>query len=112
MDLAFEKRGANMRLKRVGKLVVVLILFFTLRLAIVAADTTNDDKKREIHKMAEDTLQRLYKADPKAKSALEKAAGYAVFSNLGIKILLAGSGNGRGVAVNNRTKAEIFMENA
>jgi hypothetical protein len=77
-----------------------------LRLAVVAADTKKDDKMREIHKMAKNTLQRFYKADPKAKSAIEKAAGCAVFSTMGVKILLAGSGNGRGIAVNNRTKTE------
>lgn len=60
--------------------------------------------------MAQDTLQTLYKADPRAKSAVENAAGYAVFSNLGVKILVAGSGNGRGIAVNHKTKQEIFMK--
>jgi hypothetical protein len=36
--------------------------------------------------MAQDTLQRLYKADPEAKGAVEGAAGYAAFSNTGVKI--------------------------
>jgi lipid-binding SYLF domain-containing protein len=99
-----------MKLRYSGKIVLVLIVLGTLRPAVVGADTKKDDKKREIQKMAENTLQRLYKADPKAKSAVEKAMGYAVFSNTGIKILLAGSGNGRGIAVNNKTKAETYMK--
>jgi lipid-binding SYLF domain-containing protein len=99
-----------MKLRHSGKIVLVLIVLGTLRPAVVGADTKKDDKKREIQKMAENTLQRLYKADPKAKSAVEKAMGYAVFSNTGIKILLAGSGNGRGIAVNNKTKAETYMK--
>jgi lipid-binding SYLF domain-containing protein len=60
--------------------------------------------------MAHDTLQRLYKADPHAKAAVERAAGYAVFTNLGVKILVAGSGNGRGIAVDNKSKGETFMK--
>lgn len=75
-----------------------------------AADTKKQDKQNEIRKMSTDTLQRLYKADPKAEAAVGSAAGYAVFSNLGVKILVAGSGNGRGIAVNNKNKSETFMK--
>jgi lipid-binding SYLF domain-containing protein len=67
-------------------------------------------KQQEIREMARDTLQRLYEASPKAKSAVEGGAGYAVFSDLGVKILVAGSGNGKGIAVDNKTKREIFMK--
>jgi lipid-binding SYLF domain-containing protein len=74
-----------------------------------AADPKIEQKQQEIRKMRLDTLQALYKADPKAKSAVEKAAGYAVFSNLGVKILVAGSGNGKGMAVDNKSKKETFM---
>ena len=49
---------------------------------------------------------------PAAKQAVETAAGYAVFSNFGMKILIAGSGTGRGLAVNNATRQEVFMKMA
>jgi lipid-binding SYLF domain-containing protein len=75
-----------------------------------AVDTKIETKQKEIRAMAQDTLHRLYKADPKAKAAVEKAAGYAVFSNLGVKILVAGSGNGQGIAVDNKSKHETFMK--
>jgi lipid-binding SYLF domain-containing protein len=75
-----------------------------------AADSDIEKKQQDIRNMAQQTLQRLYKAEPKAKAAVAGAAGYAVFSNLGIKILVAGSGNGKGVAVNNKTKHETFMK--
>jgi lipid-binding SYLF domain-containing protein len=60
--------------------------------------------------MAHDTLQTLYGIDPKAKSAIEGSAGYAVFSNLGVKILVAGSGSGQGIAINNKSKKATFMK--
>jgi lipid-binding SYLF domain-containing protein len=75
-----------------------------------AADSDIEKKQQDIRNMAQQTLQRLYKAEPKAKAAVAGAAGYAVFSNMGIKILVAGSGNGKGVAVNNKTKHETFMK--
>jgi len=74
------------------------------------ADTKKEEKRNEIRKMSQDTLRRLYKAQPKAKSAVKNAAGYAVFSNLGVKILVAGSGSGKGIAVNNKSKNETFMK--
>jgi lipid-binding SYLF domain-containing protein len=60
--------------------------------------------------MANETLTRLYKLQPASKEAIEKAAGYAVFSNFGMKIFFAGGGSGKGIAVNNATKKETFMK--
>jgi hypothetical protein len=68
--------------------------------AAVADDEKEKEKERkEIRQMSQETLTRLYKAQPSAKAAVEKAYGYAVFSNTGIKILFGGSGNGEGVAI-------------
>jgi lipid-binding SYLF domain-containing protein len=60
--------------------------------------------------MTQDTLTRLYKAEPPAKAAVDNAYGYAVFSNMGVKILFGGSGNGRGMAVDNKTKQQTYMK--
>jgi lipid-binding SYLF domain-containing protein len=68
------------------------------------------EKQEDIQKMAEQTLQQLYQAQPLAKAAIEKAAGYAVFSDMGIKILFGGTGNGQGVVVNNQTKQKTYMK--
>jgi hypothetical protein len=84
-------------------------LVCTLAVAAHAGDS-KADKQKKIRKMAQDTLQRLYKAEPKAKARVENAAGYAVFSDVGVKILLTGSGKGHGLAVNNKSKHETFMK--
>jgi len=80
--------------------------------SLAAADDEKDKEKEraEIRQMSQDTLARLYKAQPSAKTAVQKAYGYAVFSNTGVKILFGGSGRGKGVAMNNQTKAETFMK--
>jgi lipid-binding SYLF domain-containing protein len=69
-----------------------------------------EQEKADIQKMANDTLERLYKMNPSAKKSLAKASGYAVFNNFGMKILVAGGGTGKGLAVNNTTKHNTFMK--
>jgi lipid-binding SYLF domain-containing protein len=89
---------------------IAVALVCALATAGFAADSKIEKKQKEIRDMAHDTLKRLYKAQPSARSVVKGAAGYAVFSNLGVKILVAGSGNGKGIAVDNKTKKETFMK--
>jgi lipid-binding SYLF domain-containing protein len=89
---------------------IAVALVCALTVAAHAADGKKEKEQQEVRAMAQDTLQRLYKADPKAKAALEGAAGYAAFANMGVKILVAGSGKGQGIAVNNKSKKETFMK--
>jgi lipid-binding SYLF domain-containing protein len=76
----------------------------------IAQAASKDALRAEVRKAADQTLQRLYELQPGAKQAIQKAAGYAAFSNFGMKILLAGGGKGEGVAVNNTTKQQTFMK--
>jgi len=97
---------------------LILALAFMVSTPALAGQSTEDKEKQakankerqEIRKTAQDILARLYKAQPSAKAAIGKAAGYAVFSNFGMKIFVAGSGTGKGVAVDNKTKKETFMK--
>ena len=91
---------------------LIASLICVLAVGAFAADDEKDKEKErtEIRTMSQDTLARLYKADPAAQAAVQKAYGYAVFSNTGVKILFGGSGRGEGVAVINQTKAETFMK--
>jgi lipid-binding SYLF domain-containing protein len=95
--------------------IFVIVLLLAAVVSPPSASGADDAKKKEtaredIVKMSDATLSRLYKAQPQAKTAVAKAAGYAVFSNFGMKILLAGSGTGKGVAVNNSTKKKTYMK--
>jgi lipid-binding SYLF domain-containing protein len=105
-----------MKCVKVG--LVILSLAFLVSPSALAGQSTADKEKQakankerqEIRKTAQDTLARLYKVQPSARAAIGKAAGYAVFSNFGMKIFVAGSGTGKGVAVDNKTKKETFMK--
>jgi len=69
-----------------------------------------EQQREEIRAMANDTLKRLYTIQPSAEGAIKKAAGYAVFSNFGMKILLFGGGSGKGIAVTRKGATETFMK--
>lgn len=84
------------------------VLFLMVPQAGPAA--SKKEQQADIRKQANATLGRLYKVQPSARKAVQKAAGYAVFNNFGMKILFAGGGRGHGIAVNNRSKREVFMK--
>jgi lipid-binding SYLF domain-containing protein len=87
-----------------------LVLALALCLASAAfADNKVEKERAEIQKIEKDTLAKLYSAQPSAKGAIEGAAGYAVFNNFGMKILVAGSGSGKGVAVDRKTGKRTYM---
>lgn len=75
-----------------------------------APDPKVAKRQAEYRTMADTALQRLYRAQPGAQAAVRAAAGYAVFSDTGVKILLAGSGKGHGIAVNASSRKETFMK--
>ena len=99
-------------MKRNGlfNLSMVLVLFtsfLSLGLSPALAKMSAKEKEKaraEIQKTTKETLNRLYKAQPGAKKAIDNAAGHAVFSNMGVKILVAGSGTGSGMAVDKSGK--------
>jgi lipid-binding SYLF domain-containing protein len=95
--------------------IVIIVLLLAAAAFPPSASGADDAKAKEkaradIQKMERETLSRLYKAQPKARDAIAKAAGYAVFSNFGMKIFFAGGGSGKGVAVNNATKKKTYMK--
>lgn len=79
-------------------------------LGIGEEKSTPDERRAEVRKMAKETLARLYKMDPGAKEGIARAAGYAVFSNFGMKLGFVGGGSGQGLAVHKKTGKETFMK--
>lgn len=84
----------------------------TLALPLAGWAASKDEQRAEVRQAGESALAALYKAQPSARKAVESAAGYAAFSNFGMKIFLAGGGSGKGIAVNNKTKATTYMRMA
>lgn len=91
-------------------LAMVIVAALVSMTAINLQAASKEEQQQDIEKMVQQTLQQLYKAQPLAKAAIQKSAGYAVFSNMGIKILFGGSGNGEGVVINTKTGQKTYMK--
>jgi lipid-binding SYLF domain-containing protein len=74
------------------------------------AKETVEQKRESIRKVAAQTLDQLYKLQPASRAAIQKSAGYAVFDDTGVHVLLVSSARGSGMAVNSETKQETFMK--
>ena len=77
---------------------------------LASAGDSPEKKREKTRKMAAQTLQDLYKMEPKAQAAIQKSAGYAVFNNMGMNLLLLSTARGSGIAVSSQSKQETFMK--
>ncbi len=75
-----------------------------------APAASKEEERAEVRKISNETLDKLYAAQPAARAAVKKSAGYAVFSAFGTKIFVAGGGAGEGIAVNSKTRAITYMK--
>jgi len=98
--------------------VVTISAMVILSLALISCATAplskseKEQQQDSVRDMANQTLTQLYAKNPAAKSEISKAAGYAVFSDFGFKVIWLGGAGGSGIAVNNATKQETFMKMA
>ena len=97
-----------MKIRTIASILAVALLSAGM---CIAADD-NEEKRQKTRKMAAEALQDLYKVEPAAQATIQKAAGYAVFDNMGVNVLLLSTARGSGLAVNNKVKQETFMKMA
>ncbi|MBW2243294.1 MAG: hypothetical protein JRH01_15005, partial [Deltaproteobacteria bacterium] len=91
---------------------IVCVLPFAGLGCMTAKGGSVDEKRSYVRKMRTDMLTEIHKRNPKLEEEMRSAAGYAVFSNLSVKIFLLGPGHGYGMLVNNATSKETFMRMA
>jgi lipid-binding SYLF domain-containing protein len=88
-----------------------LLTVGALALSLVAGSAFAQDKaakQKEVVAKTSAALDKFYKFKPELKSAVQKAPGYAVFTTYGVSFLIGGAG-GTGVAHDNKTKKNTFM---
>ena len=61
---------------------------------------------------SKETLGLVYKYAPDSKQMIANAYGYATFSNLGVNLILLSAEGGKGVAHNNQSGQNIYMNMA
>ena len=88
------------------------VVFDALKNAIEGPPTQDQiaAARAEVQQAASDTLSALYATLLSARAAVERAAGYAAFSTFGMKLMIAGGTTGKGLAVNQRTRAQTYMK--
>lgn len=72
---------------------LMIALVFSIFATTAVAGSAEEDRKEYIV-MKNKTLADLYKVNPEAKDKIEKAPGYAVFSNANINLMFASFGGG------------------
>ena len=70
------------------------------------------EQRMAVQEMREDTLNKLYTVEPTASQRIQEAAGYAVFSNVGINVILFSASNGYGIVEDMRTGEKTYMKMA
>jgi lipid-binding SYLF domain-containing protein len=95
---------------RVPIAVAVTALGLILQACAAGPQLSAPDQRTAIHQMASETLAQLYQNYPGTQSRIRAAAGYAVFSDIGMKMFYGGAAHGGGIAVNNVTKQDTFMK--
>ena len=98
----------------IKKLIAALCVVILVGMAGMSAhaDDAKDKakKQKKVLEMRDKSLADLAKSKPETVSEIKKAAGYAVFDNAGIHILLFATSRGHGVAVPNGGGAPVFMK--
>jgi len=98
-----------MKFRRFRTIATALAMIL-LAVNFASAKDSPDKKRDKTRKMADKTLQELYKMKPTAQGAIQKSAGYAVFDNMGTNLFLLSTARGSGIAVDSSSKQETFMK--
>lgn len=73
---------------------------------------TLEERRQVVLDMEKETLARLYEESPGAKEKVANGAGYGVFTNANVNLLLVAAGGGYGVVVDNATGKRTYMKMA
>lgn len=87
------------------------MLSFTLLTGFSFGKKDADEKRAEIDQAVDEVLSDLYREEPEAESFLEQSAGYAVFSSIGVNVMVLSTANGKGVVIGKhgeRTYMKMF----
>lgn len=100
------------------KLVAVLLLAVLMFSGFWDAKSKKELRQEKAEAIKErmitnnETLQLLYKYAPEARDMVLRSYGYATFTNVGVNIILFSAEGGKGMAHNNRTGKNTYMNMA
>src|SRR5258708_30781375 len=88
---------------------VILAAFLAGLAPTALAKGTVEERQASTRDMRDKVLADLYKDKPELKDRIKKAAGYAVFSNVGVNLIFASFAGGHGLVVDKKGH-ETFMK--
>ena len=90
-------------------LLIICLISTSLFFSGFVTQKTSQEKRIEILKMRNETLALLHNNN-EAQMLLNRAYGYAVFSNVGVNVILFSAEGGSGVAHNNLNGKNTYMQ--
>ena len=89
---------------------VSLVLVALLTGCMSPKGNTVAEKQQAVQSMRSETLAELYEIHPHAKTQIEQAVGYGVFSNVGINLFLLSTASGWGIVRDEKTGQDTYMK--
>jgi len=96
----------------VFSLLVVIAMLTLVSGCGPSAKLSVPDRQQKIQTMETQTLERLYREHPSTKDKIKKSAGYGVFANANVNLLIVSAGGGYGSVVDNSTGRRTYMKMA
>lgn len=94
------------------QLILMVLLVSLLCGCLSPRSKSPDDRRTTIDYMSQSTLTKLYQQRPAARDNINRADGYAVFSNINAQYFFVGGGGGYGVAVSQGAGQKTYMKMA
>ena len=88
---------------------IFIVVLLSMFLISCAKEATPDAQRKELLSESQETLSMLYKEHPGSKAKVNGAYGYATFQNFGLNLFLLSTERGSGVAHNNKTGQNTYM---
>jgi lipid-binding SYLF domain-containing protein len=88
---------------------IFIVVLLSIFLISCAKEATPDAQRQELLKESQESLSMLYKEHPGTKAKVAGAYGYATFQNFGLNLFLISTERGSGVAHNNKTGQNTYM---
>lgn len=81
--------------------IVPFLSVLLLGVTVVPAEAkpAAEAKRTEVRAMRDEVLKELYRLRPESKAKIKAAAGYAVFTNVGLNVIFASFAGGHGIVV-------------
>lgn len=110
-DEGLCRKQPNTRYWRISTLLAAILLVvvaFSCRSTYRSMSV--EEKQSFLIELEDETLAELLEKHPEVQADIERAVGYAIFSEKATKVPFVGAGNGIGVAVNKETGERTYLE--